>query len=88
MNFFRGVRHAKRLIAEGAIGPGALRPLRPQRLGGAPAEISWKKVRAQSGGHLYHHIHEVDCIQFIMGPATEVTMTGGNVAHQGGAVRR
>lgn len=36
-----------------------------------------------SGGHLYHHIHELDCIQFLMGPATTVTMTGGNVAHTG-----
>ena len=45
--------------------------------------ISWKKIRAKSGGHLYHHIHEVDCIQFLMGHATRVTMTGGNVAHRG-----
>ena len=45
--------------------------------------VSWKKIRAKSGGHLYHHIHELDCIQFLMGPATEVTMTGGNVAHAG-----
>mgnify|MGYP001711465913 FL=1 len=45
--------------------------------------MSWKKIRSKSGGHLYHHIHELDCIQFIMGPATRVTMTGGNVAHSG-----
>ena len=48
-----------------------------------PAMTSWKKIRSKSGGHLYHHIHELDCIQFIMGPATRVTMTGGNVAHSG-----
>ncbi|MBQ3104655.1 MAG: hypothetical protein IJC59_02200 [Lachnospiraceae bacterium] len=45
--------------------------------------VSWKKIRAKSGGHLYHHIHELDCIQFLMGPATEVTMVGSNVAHKG-----
>src|SRR5690625_2187704 len=36
-----------------------------------------------SGGHLYHHIHELDFIQFIMGPAKSATMLGGNVAHKG-----
>ena len=40
--------------------------------------------RAKSGGHLYHHIHELDCIQFLMGGCPdEVTMAGGNVAHCG-----
>lgn len=35
---------------------------------------------------LYHHIHELDCVQFLMGGMPEeVTMTGGNVAHQGEA---
>lgn len=33
--------------------------------------------------HSHQSIHELDCIQFIMGPATAVTMTGGNVAHYG-----
>ncbi|MBD2861167.1 Gfo/Idh/MocA family oxidoreductase [Paenibacillus oceani] len=49
----------------------------------AQAEVSWKKKRAISGGHLYHHIHELDFIQFLMGPARHVCMSGGNVAHQG-----
>lgn len=38
------------------------------------------------GTDLYHHIHELDCVQFLMGGMPEeVTMTGGNVAHQGEA---
>ncbi|WP_447382394.1 Gfo/Idh/MocA family oxidoreductase, partial [Streptococcus pneumoniae] len=42
------------------------------------------KLRSQSGGHLYHHIHELDCIQFIMGGLPEkATMVGGNVYHKG-----
>ena len=83
MNFFRGVRHAKQLIAEGKIGK--LLYCHSARNGWEEPQpsISWKKLRSKSGGHLYHHIHEVDCIQFLMGHATEVTMTGGNVAHQG-----
>ena len=47
------------------------------------SSISWKKIREKSGGHLYHHIHELDCIQFIMGTPEEVSMVGGNVAHSG-----
>lgn len=83
MNFFRSVRHAKQLIAEGKIG--RVLYCHSARNGWEEPQpsISWKKIRAKSGGHLYHHIHELDCIQFLMGPAVEVTMTGGNVAHKG-----
>lgn len=82
MNFFRGVRAAKKMIIEGRIG--RILYCHSARNGweGQQETISWKKMREQSGGHLYHHIHELDCIQFLMGPATEVTMTGGNVAHK------
>lgn len=47
-------------------------------------EISWKKIRAKSGGHLYHHIHELDCTLFIMDETPSlVSMAAGNVAHKG-----
>ena len=77
MNFFRSVRHAKRLIAEGKIGRVLYAHSARNGWEEPQKSISWKKIRSKSGGHLYHHIHELDCIQFIMGPATEVTMTGG-----------
>ena len=83
MNFFRGVRHAKQLIQEGKIGKVLYTHSARNGWEEPQPTISWKKIRSKSGGHLYHHIHELDCIQFIMGPATEVTMTGGNVAHKG-----
>lgn len=83
MNFFRGVRHAKQLIAEGKIGRVLYAHSARNGWEEPQPSISWKKIREKSGGHLYHHIHELDCIQFIMGPAVEVTMTGGNVAHTG-----
>ncbi len=83
MNFFRSVRHAKQLIAEGKIGKVLYCHSARNGWEEPQPSISWKKIRAKSGGHLYHHIHELDCIQFIMGPAVEVTMTGGNVAHKG-----
>ena len=83
MNFFRGVRHAKQLIKEGKIGDVLYAHSARNGWEEPQPEISWKKIRSKSGGHLYHHIHELDCIQFIMGPAVSVTMTGGNVAHKG-----
>jgi len=83
MNFMNGVRLAKRLIAEGELGDVLF--CRAVRNGWEEPQpsISWKKRRELSGGHLYHHIHELDVVQFIMGPATTVTMAGGNLAHAG-----
>ncbi len=84
MNFFNGVRYAKKLIGEGVIGDVVY--CHSARNGWEEVQdtISWKKIREKSGGHLYHHIHELDCIQFLMGGMPEtVTMTGGNVVHQG-----
>lgn len=83
MNFFRGVRHAKQLIAEGKIGRVLYCHSARNGWEEPQSSISWKKIRSKSGGHLYHHIHEVDCIQFLMGHAQEITMVGGNVAHRG-----
>lgn len=83
MNFFRSVRHAKQLILGGRIGDVLYAHSARNGWEEPQPEISWKKIREKSGGHLYHHIHELDCIQFIMGHAAAVTMTGGNVAHQG-----
>ncbi|MDO4345567.1 MAG: Gfo/Idh/MocA family oxidoreductase [Eubacteriales bacterium] len=83
MNFFRGVRHAKQLIKEGKIGEVLYCHSARNGWEEPQPSISWKKMREKSGGHLYHHIHELDCIQFIMGTPLEATMTGGNVAHTG-----
>ncbi len=83
MNFFGGIRLAKSLISDGAIG--RVLYCHSARNGWEEPQpsVSWKKVRELSGGHLYHHIHEVDAIQSLMGPAASVTMIGGNVAHRG-----
>ncbi len=83
MNFMNGVRKAKQLINSGIIGE--VLHCHSQRNGWEEEQekISWKKIRKLSGGHLYHHIHELDCIQFIMGTPEKVTMTGGNLVHNG-----
>lgn len=84
MNFFNGVQHAKHLINQGVIGDVLYCHTARNGWEDPQDAISWKKFRDKSGGHLYHHIHELDCIQFIMGGVPEtVTMTGGNVIHTG-----
>ncbi len=82
-NFMAGVRRTKELIADGTIGEVLF--CRAVRTGWEDPKpsVSWKKKRELSGGHLYHHIHELDLVQSIMGPARIATMVGGNVAHVG-----
>ncbi|GGJ98344.1 oxidoreductase [Lentibacillus kapialis] len=83
MNFMNGVRTVKKLINQGEIGDILFCHAERNGWEESQSQISWKKKKALSGGHLYHHIHELDFVQFLMGPATRVCMTGGNVAHQG-----
>ena len=84
MNFFNGVHHAKELINQGVIGDVLYCHTARNGWEEQQPSVSWKKIREKSGGHLYHHIHELDCVQFLMGGMPEtVTMTGGNVAHEG-----
>lgn len=83
MNFFRGVRHAKEMIGQGKLGDVLYCQAKRNGWEEKSDQLSWKKIRSKSGGHLYHHIHELDCLQFIMGDPKTVTMLGGNVAHRG-----
>ncbi|ECF6082702.1 Gfo/Idh/MocA family oxidoreductase [Salmonella enterica subsp. houtenae] len=84
MNFFNGVRHAKALIKAGEIGEVTQVHTKRNGFEDVQDEISWKKIRAKSGGHLYHHIHELDCTLFIMDETPSlVSMAAGNVAHKG-----
>lgn len=86
MNFFHGVHHAKQLINDGVIGKVLYCHSARNGWEDVQTSVSWKKLRKKSGGHLYHHIHELDCVQFIMGGMPEsVCMSAGNVAHQGEA---
>ena len=86
MNFFNGVHHAKELIKNGVIGDVLYCHSARNGWEDIQPSVSWKKIREKSGGHLYHHIHELDCVQFIMGEMPEtVYMNADNVAHRGEA---
>lgn len=79
--YMAGVRRAKEMIAAGLLGEITfVRAVRTTWEGHGGGH-SWKKQTALSGGHLYHHIHELDLVQSLLGPATRATMVGGNVAH-------
>ena len=67
MNFFNCVHHAKELINQGVIGKVLYCHTARNGWEEQQPTISWKKIREKLGGHLYHHIHELDCVQFIMG---------------------
>ena len=84
MNFSGACAGQKELISQGVTGD-ILYCMQPAMPGKAQGHReTWKKTRLKSGGHLYHHIHELDCVQFLMGGCPDtVTMAGGNVAHQG-----
>ncbi|PPL18342.1 Gfo/Idh/MocA family protein [Microterricola pindariensis] len=82
-HFMSGVRRAKELIAEGAIGDIVFCRAVRNTWEGQRDGSSWKKQQALSGGHLYHHIHELDLVLSLLGEASTVTMVGGNVAHRG-----
>ncbi|WP_228255250.1 Gfo/Idh/MocA family protein [Ornithinimicrobium avium] len=81
--FMHGVREARRRIADGEIG--RLLVAQAARTGWEPPaeQVSWKKMRERSGGHLFHHIHELDLVLAVMGAAERVVMSGGNLAHRG-----
>ena len=65
--FLPCVRKAKELIGQGVIGDILYCHGARNAWEGTGASETWKKTRSKSGGHLYHHIHELDCVQFLMG---------------------
>ena len=83
MHFFRGVETMKQMLAQDRIG--RILYCHAARNGWEDKQpaVSWKKMRAMSGGHLMHHIHELDYIISLMGVPRAVTMTGSNLMHRG-----
>ena len=78
MNFFNGVQYARKLIKDGVIGNVLSCHTKRNGWENKQEHLSWKKIKEQSGGHLYHHIHELDCVQHLLGEKPDtVTMIGG-----------
>ncbi|MEG0340453.1 MAG: Gfo/Idh/MocA family oxidoreductase, partial [Oscillospiraceae bacterium] len=82
MHFYSGIEALQKMIKSGEMG--VIINAHVERTGWEhkKAEISWKKQQAKSGGHLFHHIHEIDIIQWIMGEADSVYAVGDNLGHK------
>lgn len=83
MHFYSGVKRIKQWIDDGVIGKPLVAHVERTGWEDPQPHVSWKKQQSQSGGHLFHHIHEIDLVQWLMGPADRVFAVGGNLAHQG-----
>ncbi len=81
MHFYYGIAKIKTMIQEGFFGN--ILTMHIERTGWEQkkADVSWKKMQEKSGGHLFHHIHEIDIMQWIMGMPTEIYGVGGNLGH-------
>ncbi len=81
MHFYSGIRYIKDSILNGDFGN--VMSIHVERTGweNKAAEVSWKKMQDKSGGHLFHHIHEIDIVQWLVGLPSEIYAVGGNLAH-------
>ena len=82
MHFYHGIARVQAMIQEGFFGD--ILTMHIERTGWEQKkpEVSWKKMQEKSGGHLFHHIHEIDIMQWIMGVPTEMYGAGGNLGHR------
>ncbi len=80
--FMDGLRRVRRIVAEGVIGrPVALRVERFFWVDSHHSAPSWKTQRETSGGHLFHHMHELDTARWILGEVETVYGQMANLAH-------
>lgn len=81
MHFYSGIRRVKEMIEAGKLG--RLMSMHVERTGWEhqQVQISWKKMQDKSGGHLFHHIHEIDIAQWLMGKPVKLYGVGGNLGH-------
>lgn len=81
--FIDGVRRARAAVLEGAIGrPVALRVERTFWVDVKHDAPGWKTRKSASGGHLFHHMHEVDTARWMLGDVASVYGQMANLAHQ------
>lgn len=83
MHFYSGVMLIKKWIDEGVIGTPLVAHVERTGWEDPQPQVSWKKRQRESGGHLFHHIHEIDLMQWLVGPVRRVYTVGGNLAHRG-----
>ncbi len=81
MHFYDGIHMVKDMVENGDMGD--ILNIHVERTGWEDKKdsVSWKKMQDKSGGHLFHHIHEIDIVQWLLGLPSKVYAVGGNLAH-------
>lgn len=81
--FIDGVRLARKALFAGEIGqPVALRVERYFWVDKRGPTPTWKMQRELSGGHLFHHLHELCTSRYLLGEYETVYGQMANLAHQ------
>lgn len=81
--FMDGVRVARRALLAGEIGsPVALRVERYFWVDKRGPSPHWKMQRSLSGGHLFHHLHELCTARYLLGEYETVYGQMANLAHR------
>ena len=83
MHFYPGMIKIKQIIKSGILGKPLVAHVERTGWENKMKNVSWKKIQNKSGGHLFHHIHEIDLLSWYMGEVESVYCAGGNLAHRG-----
>lgn len=85
LHFYPRIQQTKTLLKQTGINAlGKILTIHAERTGweDAKEQVSWKKTKKNSGGHLFHHIHEIDLVQYFAGEAESVFCFADNLAHK------
>jgi predicted dehydrogenase len=83
LNFMSGINIVKDLLEKKTIGDILMADAVHTDWAEPQPTVGWKQQRQYSGGHLYHHMHEVDLICQFMGLPRTIYAMAGNTAHHG-----
>lgn len=83
MRFFNGLKMAKEIVESNKIGKPMVAHCERTGWEYKQKYISWKKIQAKSGGHLFHHIHEIDILRWWLGEVDKVFCLADNLGHTG-----
>jgi len=82
LNFMSGVNVVKDLLEKNVIGDLLMMDVVHADWAEPKSAVGWKQQKNYSGGHLYHHMHEVDLICQFMGLPETIYAMADNTAHR------
>ena len=85
MRFFEGLKVTKEIVETNKIGKPMVAHCERTGWEYKQESVSWKTKQAKSGGHLFHHIHEIDILRWLFGEVDKVYCLADNLGHTGPA---